>query len=81
MTSSLKKGPISTRDGTAAFGSYVTVKMDRKKSTRITSSRHGASKAVIYARMLSGQNLHALSVNLRLPNKRKLRRQKLWVLI
>ena len=50
-----------------------------KNSTRISSSRHGASKTVIYASMLSGQNLHALSV--RLPNRRKLRRENLWVLI
>ena len=79
LTPSLKKGPISTRDGTAAFGPYVTVKVDRKNSTRISSSRHGASKTVIYVSMLSGQNLHALSV--RLPNRRKLRRENLWVLI
>ena len=72
-----------TRRHGCFWTAYVTVKMgDRKKSTRISSSsRHGASKGVIYASMLSGQNLHALSVNLRFPNRGKLRRQSLWVLI
>ena len=78
----IKKRPTRTRDGTATgFGPYVAIKMDRKKSTRINSSRHGPSKAVIHASMLSGQNLHALSVVLGLPNRGKLRRQNLWVLI
>ena len=38
--------------------------------------RHGC-----FWTLCQGQNLHALSVNLRLANRGKLRRQNLWVLI
>ena len=78
---SLKKGPVSTRDSKAAFGPSVMVKMDRKKNVWISRSRHGASKAVIHASVLSGQYLYVLSISLRLPNRGKLQHENRWVLI
>ena len=53
----------------------------QREKARISSSRHGALKAVIHVSMLSGQNLHTLSISLRFPNWGKLRRENLWVLI
>ena len=49
----------------------------QREKARISSSRHGALKAVIHVSMLSGQNLHTLSISLRFPNWGKLRRENL----